>query len=158
MTCKTSVTKTYKTKDPFYLWVSKNIRLLEKDCVQKFGGFQKPTVMVEKYAFNIYITVSLKMLAGESSDTRIRVPPHCLQTPRKELHHVSLNTHRRKKYRQSICPTPRKAYPKNRRESPRSTHYSHTKHMLPHNHDGLIILFKFLNILVIFNISNINNK
>jgi len=29
--------------------------------------------------------------------------------------------------------------------------------MLPHNHDGLIILFKFLNILIIFNI-NINKK
>jgi len=24
---------------------------------------------------------------------------------------------------------------------PRSTHYRHTKRMLPHNHDGLIILF-----------------
>jgi len=31
------------------------------------------------------------------------------------------------------------------------THYRHTKHMLPHNHDGLIILF---NILIVFNISN----
>jgi hypothetical protein len=35
--------------------------------------------------------------------------------------------------------------------SPRSTHYRHTKHMLPHNHDGLIIRFKFLNILVVLN-------
>ena len=25
------------------------------------------------------------------------------------------------------------------------THYRHTKHMLPHNHDGLIILFKYFN-------------
>jgi hypothetical protein len=39
--------------------------------------------------------------------------------------------------------------------SPHSTHYSHTKHVLPHNHDGLIILFKFLNISIVFNISNI---
>ena len=39
-----------------------------------------------------------------------------------------------------------------------STHYSHTKHMLPHNHDGLIIPFKFLNILIVFNISNINKE
>ena len=30
--------------------------------------------------------------------------------------------------------------------------------MLPHNHDGLIILFKFLNILIDFNISNINKE
>ena len=30
-----------------------------------------------------------------------------------------------------------------------------TKHMLPHNHNGLIILFKFLNILIVFNIRNI---
>ena len=29
--------------------------------------------------------------------------------------------------------------------SPHSTHYRHTKHMLPHNHDGLIILFKYFN-------------
>jgi len=28
--------------------------------------------------------------------------------------------------------------------------------MLPHNHDVIIILFKFLNILIVFNISNIN--
>jgi len=43
--------------------------------------------------------------------------------------------------------------------SQRKTHYSHTKHMLSHNHDGLIILFKnFLNILIVFNISNINNE
>ena len=40
----------------------------------------------------------------------------------------------------------------------RSTHYRHTKHMLPHNHDGLIILFTFLNILIVFNISNINKE
>ena len=39
-----------------------------------------------------------------------------------------------------------------------STHYRHTKHMLPHNHDGLIMLFKFLNILIVFNISNINKE
>ena len=37
-----------------------------------------------------------------------------------------------------------------------SRHYRHTKHMLPHNHDVIIILFKFLNILIVFNISNIN--
>jgi len=30
--------------------------------------------------------------------------------------------------------------------------------MLPHSHDGLIILFKFLNILIVFNISNINKE
>ena len=30
--------------------------------------------------------------------------------------------------------------------------------MLPHNHDGLIIHLKFLNILIIFNISNINKE
>jgi hypothetical protein len=30
--------------------------------------------------------------------------------------------------------------------------------MLPHNHDGLITLFTFLNILIVFNISNINKK
>ena len=30
--------------------------------------------------------------------------------------------------------------------------------MLPRNHDGLIILFKFLNILIVFNISNINKE
>ena len=29
--------------------------------------------------------------------------------------------------------------------SPHSTHYRHTKHTLPHNHDGLIILFKYFN-------------
>ena len=29
--------------------------------------------------------------------------------------------------------------------SPHSTHYRHTKHMLPHNHNGLIILFKYFN-------------
>jgi hypothetical protein len=40
----------------------------------------------------------------------------------------------------------------------RSTHYRHTKHMLPHNHDGLIISFKFLNILIVFNISNIEKE
>jgi hypothetical protein len=37
--------------------------------------------------------------------------------------------------------------------SPHSTHYRHTRHMLPHNHDG-----HFLNILIIFNISNIDKK
>ena len=42
--------------------------------------------------------------------------------------------------------------------SSHSTHYKHTKHMLPHNDDGLIILFKFLNILIVFNISNINKE
>ena len=26
-----------------------------------------------------------------------------------------------------------------------STHYRHTKHMLPHNHVGLIMLFKYFN-------------
>jgi hypothetical protein len=26
-----------------------------------------------------------------------------------------------------------------------STHYRHTKHMLPHNHDGLTIHFKYFN-------------
>ena len=26
-----------------------------------------------------------------------------------------------------------------------STYYRHTKHTLPHNHDGLIILFKYFN-------------
>ena len=41
--------------------------------------------------------------------------------------------------------------------SPRSTHYRQTKHMLPHNHDGLIIRFKLLNILIVF-ISNINKE
>jgi len=46
----------------------------------------------------------------------------------------------------------------NRLMSPCSTHYSHPKHMLPHNHDGLIILLKFLNILIVFNISNINKE
>ena len=30
--------------------------------------------------------------------------------------------------------------------------------MLPHNHDGLIILFKYLNILIVFNISNIDEE
>ena len=30
--------------------------------------------------------------------------------------------------------------------------------MLPHNHDGLIITFKFLIILVVFNISNIDKE
>ena len=34
-------------------------------------------------------------------------------------------------------------------------HYRHTKHMLPHNHDGLII---FLNILIVFNINNKNKE
>jgi hypothetical protein len=34
----------------------------------------------------------------------------------------------------------------------------HTKHMLPYNHDGLIIIFKFLNILIIFNINDINKE
>ena len=29
--------------------------------------------------------------------------------------------------------------------APHSTRYMHTKHMLPHNHDGLTILFKYLN-------------
>ena len=29
--------------------------------------------------------------------------------------------------------------------APHSTHYMHTKHMLPHNHDELIILFKYFN-------------
>ena len=37
---------------------------------------------------------------------------------------------------------------------PHSKHYSHTKHMLPHNHDG----WYFLNILIIFNISNIDKE
>jgi predicted patatin/cPLA2 family phospholipase len=40
--------------------------------------------------------------------------------------------------------------------SPHSTHYRHTKHMLPHNHDGLIIFFFFF--LIIFNISNIDKE
>lgn len=106
------VTKTYNTKDPFYRSVSKNIRLLEKYCVQKFGDFQKPTAMDEKCAFNIYITVPLTMVAGECSDTRITVPLHCLRIPKQALHHVSLNTHRRQQHRQSICPTPREACPK----------------------------------------------
>ena len=39
--------------------------------------------------------------------------------------------------------------------SPHSTHYRHTKHKLPHNHDGLI---KLLNILIVFNISNIDKE
>ena len=30
--------------------------------------------------------------------------------------------------------------------------------MLPHNHDVIIILFKFLNILIVFNISNIDKE
>jgi len=30
--------------------------------------------------------------------------------------------------------------------------------MVPHNHDGLITLFKFLNILIVFNISNIDKE
>ena len=38
---------------------------------------------------------------------------------------------------------------------PHSTHYRHTKHRLPYNHDGLIILFKYFNN---FNISNINKE
>ena len=42
--------------------------------------------------------------------------------------------------------------------SPHSTNYRHTKHMLPRNHDGLIILFKLLNILIVFNINNINKQ
>ena len=29
--------------------------------------------------------------------------------------------------------------------SPHSMHDRHTKHMLPHNHDGLIVLFKYFN-------------
>jgi len=29
--------------------------------------------------------------------------------------------------------------------SPHSTHYRHTKHMLPNTHDGLIIPFKYFN-------------
>jgi hypothetical protein len=29
--------------------------------------------------------------------------------------------------------------------SPHSTHYMHTKHTLPHKHDGLIVLFKYFN-------------
>jgi hypothetical protein len=29
--------------------------------------------------------------------------------------------------------------------SPHSTHYRHTKHMLPHNHNGLTELFKYFN-------------
>jgi hypothetical protein len=29
--------------------------------------------------------------------------------------------------------------------SPHITRYRHTKHMLPHNHDGLIVLFKYFN-------------
>jgi hypothetical protein len=34
-----------------------------------------------------------------------------------------------------------------------------TKHMLPHNHNGLITLFyNFLNILILFNISKINKE
>jgi hypothetical protein len=39
--------------------------------------------------------------------------------------------------------------------SPHSTHYRHTKHMLPHNHDGVITLFKYFNN---FNISNIDKE
>ena len=39
--------------------------------------------------------------------------------------------------------------------SPHSTHYGHSKHVLPHNHDGLIIL---LNILIVFNISNFDKE
>ena len=30
--------------------------------------------------------------------------------------------------------------------------------MLPHNHVGLIMLFKFLTILIVFNINNINTE
>jgi len=30
--------------------------------------------------------------------------------------------------------------------------------MLPHSHDGLIILFKFLNILIVLNINNIDKE
>jgi hypothetical protein len=29
--------------------------------------------------------------------------------------------------------------------SPHSTHYRHTRHMLPQNHDGEITLFKYFN-------------
>jgi hypothetical protein len=29
--------------------------------------------------------------------------------------------------------------------SPHSTHYRHIRHMLPHNHDGVITLFKYFN-------------
>jgi hypothetical protein len=29
--------------------------------------------------------------------------------------------------------------------SPHSTHYRHTRHMLPHNHDGVITFFKYFN-------------
>ena len=39
--------------------------------------------------------------------------------------------------------------------SPHSTHYRPTKLMLPHSHDGLIIL---LNILIVFNISNFDKE
>jgi hypothetical protein len=34
-------------------------------------------------------------------------------------------------------------------------HYRRTKHTLPHNNDGLIILFKYL---IVFNISNIDKE
>ena len=36
--------------------------------------------------------------------------------------------------------------------APHSSHYRHTKHMLPHNHDELIIIFKY------FNISNFDKE
>ena len=42
--------------------------------------------------------------------------------------------------------------------SPDSTHYRHTKHMLPHYHDGLIILFKIFKYFKFFNICNINKE
>jgi hypothetical protein len=29
--------------------------------------------------------------------------------------------------------------------SPHSTHYRHTRHMLPHNHNGMITLYKYFN-------------
>ena len=38
---------------------------------------------------------------------------------------------------------------------PHSKHYRRTKHMLPHNHDGWLY---FLNVLIIFNISNIDKE
>jgi hypothetical protein len=39
--------------------------------------------------------------------------------------------------------------------SPHNTHYRHTKHTLPHNHDELIVLFKYFNR---FNICNIDKE
>ena len=45
------------------------------------------------------------------------------------------------KYR-SVMRTAWRRELESQRTSPRSTHYRHTKHMLPHNLDGLLILFK----------------